>query len=136
MYWIKNAIKKPGALHKEMGVPMGKKIPKEKLEKAAHKGGKLGKRARLAETLEGLHPAKHEDKAKKAEHKAGVKGDKKLHKMAEKHHKKDKMKKVMHEFKEGKLHSGSKKGPQVTNPKQAVAIAYSEAKKVGKSSKK
>lgn len=39
---------------------------------------------------------------------------------------KKKFKKVMHEFKEGKLHSGSKKGPQVTNPKQAVAIAYSE----------
>ena len=33
----------------------------------------------------------------------------------------------MHEFKEGDLHSGSKKGPKVTNPKQAVAIAYSEA---------
>ena len=35
----------------------------------------------------------------------------------------------MKEFSEGKLHSGSKKGPKVTNPKQAVAIAYSEAKK-------
>src|SRR4029077_6242321 len=34
----------------------------------------------------------------------------------------------MKEYKEGKLHSGSKKGPKVTNPKQAVAIAYSEAK--------
>lgn len=34
---------------------------------------------------------------------------------------------VMHEFKEGKLHSGSKTGPQVTNPKQAVAIAMSES---------
>ncbi len=43
--------------------------------------------------------------------------------------KKKKMKKVMKEFKEGKLHSGSKKGAIVTNPKQAVAIAYSEAKK-------
>ena len=41
---------------------------------------------------------------------------------------KRKMKKVMHEFKEGELHSGSKKGPIVTNPKQAVAISYSEAK--------
>jgi len=43
--------------------------------------------------------------------------------------KKKKMKKVMHEFQEGKLHSGSKTGKLVTNPKQAVAIAYSEAKK-------
>ena len=35
--------------------------------------------------------------------------------------------KVMKEFKTGKLHTGSKKGPVVKNPKQAVAIAYSEA---------
>ncbi len=42
-----------------------------------------------------------------------------------------KIKKVMHEMKEGKLHSGSKKGPIVTNPKQGIAIAISEARKVG-----
>jgi len=45
-----------------------------------------------------------------------------------------KMGKVMKEFKAGTLHSG-KKGPVVKNPKQAVAIAYSEAgmsKKKGK----
>lgn len=42
-----------------------------------------------------------------------------------------KMKKVMHEYKEGELHSGSKKGPVVQNPKQAVAIALSEARKAG-----
>lgn len=41
---------------------------------------------------------------------------------------KSKVKKVMHEFKEGKLHSGSKKGPEVKNPKQAIAIAMHEAK--------
>lgn len=35
--------------------------------------------------------------------------------------------KVMHEFKEGKLHSGSKHGPVVKKRKQAVAIALSEA---------
>lgn len=35
----------------------------------------------------------------------------------------------MHEYKEGKLHSGSKKGPKVKNPKQAVAIAYSEERR-------
>lgn len=44
-------------------------------------------------------------------------------------HKKEKMKKVMSEFSEGKLHSGSKTGAKVTNPKQAVAIAYSEKRK-------
>lgn len=42
-----------------------------------------------------------------------------------------KISKVMGEFKSGKLHSGSKKGPEVTNPKQAVAIALSEARKAG-----
>ena len=45
---------------------------------------------------------------------------------------KAKVHKVMKEFKEGKLHSGSKKGPKVKNPKQAVAIAYSEAKRAKK----
>jgi hypothetical protein len=44
---------------------------------------------------------------------------------------KSKIKKVMTEFKEGKLHSGSKKGPEVTNPKQAIAIGISEARKKG-----
>lgn len=48
---------------------------------------------------------------------------------------KSKIKKVMHEFGEGKLHSGSKKGPKVTNPKQAIAIGYAEAKESKKSSK-
>ena len=52
--WIQGAIKKPGALHKELGVPMGKKIPPKKLAAAAKKPGKLGKRARLAETLKGF----------------------------------------------------------------------------------
>lgn len=46
--------------------------------------------------------------------------------------KKAKIKKVMKEFKESKLHSGSKKGPVVSNPKQALAIGYSEAKKAKK----
>lgn len=39
--------------------------------------------------------------------------------------------KVMSEYKKGELHSGSKKGPLVKNPKQAVAIALSEARKAG-----
>jgi hypothetical protein len=52
--WIQKAIKKPGALRKELGVPAGKKIPSSKLATAAKKPGKLGKRARLAETLKGL----------------------------------------------------------------------------------
>lgn len=52
--WIQQAIKKPGALHKQMGVPSGEKIPAEKLKAAAEKGGKLGQRARLAMTLRKL----------------------------------------------------------------------------------
>lgn len=42
-----------------------------------------------------------------------------------------KIKKVMHEYKEGELHSGSKKGPVVKSKPQAVAIALSEARKAG-----
>ncbi len=42
-----------------------------------------------------------------------------------------KISKVMREYKHGELHSGSKKGPKVSNPKQAIAIAISEARKKG-----
>jgi hypothetical protein len=52
--WIQGAIGKPGALHEQLGVPKDKKIPQKKLAAAAKKPGKLGKRARLAETLEGM----------------------------------------------------------------------------------
>lgn len=47
--------------------------------------------------------------------------------MKESKKQKDKVKKVMTEYKNDKLHSGSKKGPLVKNPKQATAIAMSEA---------
>jgi hypothetical protein len=43
-----------------------------------------------------------------------------------------KIEKTMHEFKAGGLHSGSKKGPKVTNRKQAIAISLSQARKAGK----
>lgn len=43
---------------------------------------------------------------------------------------------VMHKFKHGQLHSGSKKGPQVTNRKQAIAIMLSEKKKADSGSGK
>lgn len=53
--WIQKAHIKKGALHKQLGVPEGKKIPESKLKSAEKKGGKVAKRAHLAETLKGLH---------------------------------------------------------------------------------
>lgn len=52
--FIQKAIKHPGALRKELHVKKGEKIPEKKLEAAAKKPGKEGKRARLAETLKKL----------------------------------------------------------------------------------
>lgn len=56
--WIQEAIKHPGALHRELGVPAGEKIPAKKLAKAAKAPGVEGKRARLAETLRGFSKGK------------------------------------------------------------------------------
>lgn len=61
--------------------------------------------------------------------KALFKKAKKIKKSNEK--KESKVSKVMREYKKGDLHSGSKKGPKVKSRKQAVAIALSEARKVG-----
>ncbi len=52
--------------------------------------------------------------------------------MSKKTVKQAKVHKVMHEFKSGGLHSGSKSGPEVTSRKQAVAIALSEGRKAEK----
>lgn len=56
--WIQGAIKHPGALRKELHAKKGKPIPEKKLESAAKKGGTIGKRARLAETLKKMHRGK------------------------------------------------------------------------------
>ena len=48
---------------------------------------------------------------------------------------KAKVKKTMHEFKHGTLHSGSKHGKKVTKRKQAIAIALSQARKYGNMSR-
>jgi hypothetical protein len=53
--WIAGAIGKPGALHRELGVKIGHKIPAATLAAAAKKGGIEGKRARLAETLKSFN---------------------------------------------------------------------------------
>lgn len=50
--WIKDAIKKPGALRQSLKVKEGEKIPAKKLAAAAKKPGKTGQRARLAQTLQ------------------------------------------------------------------------------------
>lgn len=50
--WIAKATRKnKGALHRQLGIPAGQKIPAGKLKAAAKKPGKEGQRARLAETL-------------------------------------------------------------------------------------
>lgn len=50
--WMQGAVKNPGALHRELGVPAGKNIPAKKLEKATHsKNPTERKRAVLAETF-------------------------------------------------------------------------------------
>lgn len=50
-HFIQKAIKRPGALHRDLGVPAGEKIPVAKIAAAAEKGGKIGERARFAQTL-------------------------------------------------------------------------------------
>ena len=54
-FFIQKAIKKPGQLHKDLGVPQNQNIPAKKLEVAAQKGGKIGQRARFAQTLKKMH---------------------------------------------------------------------------------
>lgn len=56
--WIAEAIKEPGALKKSLGVKAGEKIPAKTLAKAAAAPGKMGQRARLAQTLKGFSKGK------------------------------------------------------------------------------
>jgi hypothetical protein len=54
--WIAGAIKKPGALHRSLHVPEGKKIPAAKLAAAKHSSNPTTvKRANLASTLKKMH---------------------------------------------------------------------------------
>lgn len=55
--WIKDAIRRPGALHRALHVPEGEKIPAKKLAKASHSDSpRLRKEVALAKTLKKLHP--------------------------------------------------------------------------------
>ena len=58
--WIQKALppESKGKLHRALGVPEDKKIPEAKLEAATKRPGKVGKEARLAETLKHLHHKK------------------------------------------------------------------------------
>ncbi len=52
--WIQKAIKKPGALHEELGIPKGKKIPASKLAVKSMDSSTTKRRKRLAQTLKGF----------------------------------------------------------------------------------
>ena len=113
---------------------------KKEVEKRQHKavkavkavkGVKASKAVKGVKSVKAVKAAKAVKRVKAVKAVKGVKASK--HKSVKKSHSKGKAKveKVMHEFKEHKLHSGSKKGPEVTSPKQAIAIALSEARKSG-----
>jgi hypothetical protein len=56
--WIAGAIRHPGALHEDLGVPKGQTIGHQRLLAASKQPGVVGQRARLALTLEGMHGKK------------------------------------------------------------------------------
>lgn len=80
------------------------------------------------------HSKKHDPKHHSKKHKDPKSRSKKLvsKTLLKTPHAKAKVKKVMEEYKSGSLHSGSKKGPRVTNRKQAIAIALHSARKHSK----
>jgi len=49
--FIAGAIKRPGQLHRDLGVPQGQTIPKAKIARAAAGSGSVARRARFAQTL-------------------------------------------------------------------------------------
>lgn len=53
--WIAKAIKKPGALHRSLGVPEGEKIPAKKLATKASDSPTTKRRKALARTLRKMH---------------------------------------------------------------------------------
>ena len=132
---------------------MKRKLALKKGHKKAHHSKKSLMKKKLVKHLKGdkkeLKHMQHEDKklmksirdadhAERKRHKVSAKG---IEHHAKKHHSKKhkgkgKIERVMHEFKEHKLHSGSKKGPLVKSRKQGIAIALSEARKAGENIKK
>ena len=59
-HWIQDAVKKPGQLHKDLGVPEGEKIPADKLEEAEHSDSKkVRERAQFAENMKKIKSKWH-----------------------------------------------------------------------------
>lgn len=81
------------------------------------------------------HEAKEDMELMKKLNKAKKSSKKKGRKKMMKRKGAEKVEKVMHEFKEGELHSGYKKGPKVKSRKQAIAIALSEARRMKRKKK-
>lgn len=52
--WIAEAVSNKGGLHRSLGIDEDKNIPDKLIAKAAKRGGKVGKQARLAQTLAGF----------------------------------------------------------------------------------
>lgn len=97
---------------------MKKKLKEKKLHRAEEKFHHMAERAMKADEKVHKKIEKLEHKPKKKDPKYSKKAESKIHK-------------VIKEFDRGELHSGSKKGPVVTNPKQAIAIGISEARRRG-----
>jgi len=57
-FWIQDAVKHKGSLHRNLGVKPGHKIPEDLLNAAAKRHDKVGAEARLAKTLQKLHRRK------------------------------------------------------------------------------
>lgn len=97
---------------------MKKKLKVAKLHRAEEKLHHMAERAMKADEKVHEKIEKLQRKPKKKDPKYSKKAEGKIHK-------------VMKEFSEGRLHARSKKGPIVTNPKMAIAIGISEAKRRG-----
>ena len=97
------------------------------------KGDIKGFKKEAAEDKKLIKALKHEKKESKKHEKAEHKKKHAKKKHVKKGHKK--FEKVLKEFKSGKLHSGSKKGPKVKSKSQALAIAYSEDRRANKTAK-
>ena len=63
--WIQKAIKRPGQLHRDLGIPEDKKIPLSVLRKAAKRKDKVGQRARLALNLRKMPKRKGKSKRRR-----------------------------------------------------------------------